>query len=74
MKLFSYKGRKCHYCGDRAETKDHILPRSKGGTKAFDNLEPACREGNSAKGNMDYQGFLESSYLKTVKLVKDIFL
>lgn len=32
-------------------TKDHIVPKSKGGPDHFDNYEPMCTECNSNKGN-----------------------
>lgn len=42
---------RCVYCGDPADTIDHVIPRSKGGTDDLDNLVPACRDCNSRKGN-----------------------
>jgi len=44
-------GYTCHYCGGRADTADHIIPKSKGGTDARENLVAACRSHNSGKGN-----------------------
>lgn len=32
-------------------TKDHIFPKSKGGTDTIDNMETLCQECNSKKGN-----------------------
>lgn len=32
-------------------TVEHIVPRSMGGTDDLDNLRPACRSHNSARGN-----------------------
>ena len=42
----------CALCGDPgADTVDHILPVSKGGTAALENLRPAHRKCNSARGD-----------------------
>lgn len=32
-------------------TKDHIIPESRGGTKALSNLQPMCEDCNSLKGD-----------------------
>jgi 5-methylcytosine-specific restriction endonuclease McrA len=39
----------CQYCGGRADSIDHVLPRSKGGTHAWDNVVAACRPCNVRK-------------------------
>ena len=41
----------CAYCGDYANTVDHIIPRSKGGTDHLDNLVAACGKCNYSKGD-----------------------
>ncbi len=41
-------GRPCHWCGRTADTADHLVPVSIGGTEAH--LVPACRSCNSARG------------------------
>lgn len=41
--------RRCAYCGQPADTDDHVLPRSKGGTRARANMVPACGPCNSSK-------------------------
>jgi len=43
--------RKCAYCGQFADTIDHVHPRSKGGGNTWDNLVAACRSCNHKKGN-----------------------
>ena len=47
----------CWYCGKEMEpsklTKDHVFPRSKGGTNVMDNIIMVCKTCNSSKGNMD---------------------
>ena len=45
---------KCQYCGDRFSsedlTYDHILPRSRGGRTAWENIVTCCIECNRKKG------------------------
>jgi 5-methylcytosine-specific restriction endonuclease McrA len=44
-------GRLCVYCGGRADTVDHILPRCRGGGDTWFNLVAACQSCNGVKGN-----------------------
>lgn len=39
----------CGYCGGKAETVDHILPRSRGGETSWLNTVAACRPCNNRK-------------------------
>jgi len=41
----------CQYCGSRAETIDHVLPRSRGGGHTWENVVAACRPCNVRKGD-----------------------
>lgn len=41
----------CAYCGGRAETIDHILPRSRGGQHTWENVVAACKHHNMRKSN-----------------------
>lgn len=41
----------CAYCGGRAETVDHVLPRSRGGTLTWDNAVAACQRCNHRKAD-----------------------
>lgn len=42
----------CLYCGSRSQiTKDHIQPKSRGGSSKLHNLQPLCAYCNSKKGN-----------------------
>jgi 5-methylcytosine-specific restriction endonuclease McrA len=41
----------CVYCGDEADTVDHLIPMSKGGTDHPENLVAACRNCNFGFGN-----------------------
>ncbi|MBK5092365.1 MAG: HNH endonuclease [Actinobacteria bacterium] len=39
----------CQYCGGKAETMDHVVPRSRGGAHSWENVVAACRRCNSKK-------------------------
>ncbi|MGQ0617400.1 MAG: HNH endonuclease [Acidimicrobiia bacterium] len=39
----------CQYCGTRADSIDHVVPRSRGGTHTWDNVVAACRPCNVHK-------------------------
>jgi 5-methylcytosine-specific restriction endonuclease McrA len=40
---------KCQYCGKRADSIDHVVPRSKGGPHTWDNVVAACGRCNAVK-------------------------
>ena len=42
-------GHSCQYCGHRADSIDHVRPRSRGGPHTWDNVVAACRRCNSRK-------------------------
>jgi 5-methylcytosine-specific restriction endonuclease McrA len=50
-------GYTCQYCGAQpgkgALTIDHVVPRSRGGTKSWENLVTACGPCNRRKGNRE---------------------
>jgi len=52
----------CHYCSkeisEKLITKDHIIPRSKGGYGP-DNIVPCCRKCNLKKADMSYYEYME---------------
>jgi 5-methylcytosine-specific restriction endonuclease McrA len=39
----------CQYCGIKADSIDHVVPRSRGGTHTWDNVVAACRPCNIRK-------------------------
>ena len=53
--LFKRDNHLCMYCGEafdhRQLTRDHIVPRSKGGKNTWSNVVAACKRCNHAKGN-----------------------
>ena len=49
--VFARDGNRCQYCGDRAETLDHVVPRSRGGLHTWDNVVAACRPCNVHKAD-----------------------
>lgn len=47
--VFARDGNRCQYCGGRAESIDHVKPRSRGGGHSWDNVVAACRACNTRK-------------------------
>lgn len=47
--VFARDGHSCQYCGARADSIDHVRPRSRGGGHTWDNVVAACRPCNSHK-------------------------
>ncbi len=49
--VFARDGFKCQYCGLRTRdmTLDHVVPRSRGGLHAWDNIVSACKKCNHSK-------------------------
>ena len=45
----------CQYCGGRFcfvdLTMDHVIPKSRGGDKTWDNIVTCCKKCNNTKGN-----------------------
>lgn len=44
-------GRRCAYCGRRADTIDHVVPRSRGGGHTWENCVASCRTCNHRKAD-----------------------
>jgi len=47
--VFTRDGHACQYCGAPADSIDHVLPRSRGGPQAWENMVAACRPCNLRK-------------------------
>ena len=47
--VFARDGHKCQYCNRAAENIDHVMPRSRGGPHAWDNVVASCRSCNARK-------------------------
>jgi 5-methylcytosine-specific restriction endonuclease McrA len=47
--VFARDAHRCQYCGASAENIDHVIPRSKGGLHAWDNVVASCRPCNTRK-------------------------
>lgn len=47
--VFARDGHRCQYCGDAADSIDHVVPRSRGGEHVWDNVTAACRSCNLRK-------------------------
>ena len=41
----------CQYCGDKAESIDHIMPKSKGGSHEWSNVVACCKKCNLLKAD-----------------------
>jgi 5-methylcytosine-specific restriction endonuclease McrA len=49
--VFARDQHRCQYCSRPAENLDHVLPRSRGGDHAWENVVAACRPCNARKGD-----------------------
>ena len=54
--LFARDGGRCMYCGGVATSVDHVIPRSRGGQHAWDNVVAACRRCNHVKADRHLAG------------------
>ena len=55
VNIYARDGHRCQYCGVRCTpaelTYDHVVPRSRGGRTAWDNIVSACYACNARKAN-----------------------
>ncbi len=65
QQIFEAWEHQCAYCGELADTLDHVKPRHKGGATVTTNLVPACRPCNRNKGSEEWQQWFnqQDSYL-----------
>ena len=49
--IFARDGGKCVYCQAPATSIDHVMPRSRGGAHAWDNVVSACHRCNHSKAD-----------------------
>lgn len=49
--LMHRDGFRCAYCGGRAQTIDHVVPRSRGGTHSWQNCVACCAKCNHRKAD-----------------------
>lgn len=49
--IFARDGFRCQYCEGPAETLDHVLPKSRGGTHSWENVVACCQGCNLRKGS-----------------------
>ncbi|MDX2381062.1 MAG: HNH endonuclease [Acidimicrobiia bacterium] len=47
--VFARDDYRCQYCGQHADSIDHVLPRSRGGPHSWENVAAACRRCNLTK-------------------------
>ena len=61
----------CGYCGDKATSLDHIVPRFKSGSNNRNNLVPACRRCNQNKASHDMkEWYQQQAYFCPERLAK----
>ena len=63
--VFARDGYACQYCGRQSNdlTRDHVVPRHRGGTHTWDNLVTACKACNHRKGGK----FLDEAKLRLAR-------
>jgi 5-methylcytosine-specific restriction endonuclease McrA len=51
----------CYYCGQYADTVEHLIERSQGGTDSMDNLVAACKKCNYSRVGNKTGAFFKSA-------------
>lgn len=61
FRVLQESGGRCSLCGKTSKESplevDHIIPRSRGGSNDYENLQVLCKECNGAKSNQDLTDF-----------------
>ena len=61
--IFAEWNHACAYCSESADTLDHVVARVAGGLTIAENLVPACRRCNGAKGGTNWrEWFIEQQW------------
>ena len=61
----------CGYCGEKATSLDHIIPRFRSGSNNRNKLLPACQRCNNHKGsNKMEEWYQKQNYFCDVKLIR----
>jgi len=61
----------CGYCGDKATSLDHIIPRFKSGSSNRNNLIPACRRCNQNKASTEIEEwYKQQAFFSDARLTK----
>jgi 5-methylcytosine-specific restriction endonuclease McrA len=68
LTILARDGYECRYCGNTADTVDHIIPVKKSPDLAMnpENLVSACKSCNSAKGSRSEGVFLRRAFAPPV--------
>jgi 5-methylcytosine-specific restriction endonuclease McrA len=54
LKIFDAFRGTCAYCGEHAQSLDHVIPKHRGGQTVIENLVPACLRCNGSKGSTEW--------------------
>jgi hypothetical protein len=61
----------CGYCGEKATSLDHIIPRFRSGSNNRNNLLPSCQRCNNRKGSSKVEEwYIEQDFFCDKKLQK----
>ncbi len=61
----------CGYCGEKATSLDHIIPRFRSGSSNRNNLIPACRTCNADKGSCNMEEwYTDQNFYSDLRLLK----
>ena len=72
LKIFEAFGCKCAYCGEHADSLDHVIPRHRGGQTVIENLVPACLRCNGSKGAIEWTLWYREQNFYT--LLREIYI
>lgn len=75
LRILMRDGYECAYCGETADTVDHVISRHHGGDMwSPDNLVAACKRCNSAKGDRPAKKAVFSGSSSTPPVFLDLSL